>query len=222
MPTIIKSVNVAGVNLDIYDGPIGIKVSGGADSAVLLYNLMKHKTDDKIFIFTTGNNQRSRYNIQAASRVIEKCIQLTGNTNLEHHITYCEVQSFETLFPKLQFYFDHNLVGIIYTGITENPPVEVSDNFSLPITETKRNPGEKKPFLHANDTFYTPWCNVNKSIIASMYEEDNLINELFPLTRSCEYDPTSSYFDNIDNPGLGHCGKCWWCEEREWAFGRLE
>lgn len=215
------SISPAGINLDIYSGPIGISCSGGADSSILLYHLMREK-EDKIHIFTTGNNRRNRYNIQAASRVIEKCIQLTGNSNLEHHITYCEEQSFETLFPKLEFYFEHDLVGMVYTGITENPPVEASDTFSLSITETKRNPGIEKPYLHHNDRFYTPWTNANKSVIAEMYKEADLINELFPLTRSCEYDPIDNYFVNIENPGMGHCGKCWWCEERKWAFGRLE
>ena len=222
MPEILKSVDVAGVNLDIYSGPVGVSCSGGADSAVLLYNIMKNKTDDKIFIFTTGNNQRNRLNIAVATGVVERCIQLTGNTNIEHHISYCEVQSFETLFPKLGFYFKHDVLGIIYTGITENPPVEVSNTFKLPITETKRNPGIQKSYLHSDGRIYTPWTNVNKSVIASMYNEDNLINKLFPLTRSCEYCPEDNYFNNIEDPGLGHCGKCWWCEERKWAFGRLK
>ena len=40
-----KSIDCARTNLDIYDGSIGIMVSGGADSAILLYYLMKHCTD---------------------------------------------------------------------------------------------------------------------------------------------------------------------------------
>ena len=39
---ISKSISCAGTNLDIYDGPVGIMVSGGVDSAILLYHLMKH------------------------------------------------------------------------------------------------------------------------------------------------------------------------------------
>lgn len=215
------SISTAGVNLDIYSGPIGISCSGGADSAILLYHLMREK-EDKIYIFTTGNNRRNRYNIQAAVRVVEKCVQLTGNSNIEHHISYCEEQTKQSLFPKLEFYLTHDLVDIIYTGITENPPVEVADTFSLSITETTRNPGIEKPYLHYDDRFYTPLVNVNKYVIAEMYKEADVINELFPLTRSCEYDPINDYFVDIEDPGLGHCGKCWWCEEREWAFGRLE
>ncbi len=220
MTRVIKSIDVSGVNLDIYEGPVGVSCSGGADSSILLYNLMKH-CEDKIYIFSTGNNQRSRHNVEVATKVVERCIQLTGNSNIEHHISYCEVQSSETLFPKLRPYIDNGVIKMLYTGITENPPTNISDNFKLKITETKRNPGVIKPFI-VNGVAYTPWTNVDKRSIAKMYNEENLLEDLYSITRSCEYDPTSDYFEKIEDPGLGHCGECWWCEERKWAFGRLE
>ena len=216
---ILKSVDVSGVNLDIYRGPVGISCSGGADSSILLYNLMKH-CEDKIYIFSTGNNQRNRYNVSIATKVVERCIQLTGNSNIEHHISYCEVQSFETLFSKLRHYIDNDIIKMLYTGITANPPISVTDTFKLKITETAREPGLEKPFI-TNGIAYTPLINVDKSIIAKMYNEENLIEDLYSITRSCEYDPTSNYFTNIEDPVLGHCGECWWCEERKWAFRRL-
>ena len=97
MKKIIDSISPAGVNLDIYEGPIGVSCSGGADSSILLYHLMREVTD-KIYIFSTGNNQRSRYNVTAATRVVEKLIQLTGNSNIEHHLSYCELFLFEHTF----------------------------------------------------------------------------------------------------------------------------
>ena len=36
---------------------------------------------------------------------------------------------------------------------------------------------------------------------------------LFPVTRSCELKGKLEYY--------GHCGKCWWCEERQWGFDQL-
>ena len=60
---------------------------------------------------------------------------------------------------------------------------------------------EKKPFL-----------GMDKKDIARLYEEEGILDDLFPLTRSCENDDTLDY----------HCGYCWWCDERKWAFnGRL-
>jgi 7-cyano-7-deazaguanine synthase in queuosine biosynthesis len=219
----IDSIFPAGVNLDIYEGPIGVSCSGGADSSILLYYLMR-EVEQKIYICTTGNNQRNRYNVTGASRVVEKLIQLTGNSNIEHHISYCEVQTSEELFPKLATYFKNNTVNIFYTGITSNPPVEVTDKFKLKITEHDRSEKKKDLLIQIPNVglAYTPWANVDKRKIAEMYKEANLLEELFPLTRSCEYDPTSSFFDKVEDPGMGHCGSCWWCEERQWAFGRLE
>jgi 7-cyano-7-deazaguanine synthase in queuosine biosynthesis len=63
-----------------------------------------------------------------------------------------------------------------------------------------------------------PWANTDKKGIAKMYREENLIDTLLPVTRSCEYDPNCEFFDDIEDPGLGHCGECWWCKEREWGF----
>jgi 7-cyano-7-deazaguanine synthase in queuosine biosynthesis len=72
-----------------------------------------------------------------------------------------------------------------------------------------------------------PWANTDKQGIAKMYREEKLIDSLLPVTRSCEYDPTSDYYyantwprwgDEIRDPYLEHCGECWWCKEREWGF----
>ena len=71
-----------------------------------------------------------------------------------------------------------------------------------------------------DDKFYMPWANTNKKGIAKMYRDENIIDSLLPVTRSCEWDPTCDYYDVIGtvDPYLGHCGECWWCKEREWGF----
>ena len=55
---IVKSIDCAGTNLDIYDN-VGIMVSGGVDSAILLYYLMKH-SNETIHIYTLGSNLKYR------------------------------------------------------------------------------------------------------------------------------------------------------------------
>jgi 7-cyano-7-deazaguanine synthase in queuosine biosynthesis len=56
-----------------------------------------------------------------------------------------------------------------------------------------------------------PFFNMNKKNISAKYAELGLLDTLFPITKSCE-----------DRSILkGHCGKCWWCLERKWAFGKL-
>lgn len=216
MPKKLKTIQVANTKIDIYDGDIGINCSGGADSTMLLYQLLKH-TNGTIHVFTLGNNERGRHSVKVAVDVIEKCIKLTGNSNIQHHIAFAD-----GMIPPLQgvdFYLENGIIEILYTGITANPPKKVTNKFRLPVVELQRN--GKSELINHDGKIYDPFTNVDKREIAKMYDEE-LLKDLFAITRSCEYDPLSSLFDDVEDPGRGHCGECWWCEERQWAFGRLE
>ena len=50
--------------------------------------------------------------------------------------------------------------------------------------------------------------NYDKKKIAEIYTALG-IRELNIFTRSCE---------SLEDIGVEHCGNCWWCKEREWAF----
>ncbi len=226
--TPVDTITVANIPLDIYKGPLGISCSGGSDSSLLLYLLMKHSSD-KLHIFTTGNNDRNRYNVLVANNVIEKCIQLTGNSNIEHHSSYCKTQTPANLWPKLRTYLSD--VNVIYTGLTANPPKEITDTFGIEITEPARNTGLRTTLnndeLIPNRYWCTPWTNINKKIIAEMYKELNLLDSLFPITRSCEYE--ANWYKHsllmtkgVPAPGIGHCNECWWCKERKWGFNNVK
>ena len=71
--------------------------------------------------------------------------------------------------------------------------------------------------LHKNNTIYTPWSNIDKKKLAEIYKKYTLIDTLFNHTRSCEW-TSHNQGHLIQNPGLNHCGVCWWCQEREWGF----
>ena len=139
----IKKIDCCGTNLDIYDGPVGIMVSGGADSAILLYHLMKH-SKDKIHIFSLGNNDKRRLNLSVATQVVEKCIQLTGNINIEHHINYCETQTLNSLLVMPKQFIEEKRIKIVYNGVTANPPKKVLDTFKLKSLELDRDPSVER------------------------------------------------------------------------------
>ena len=218
--TVIKSINCAGTNLDIYDGNIGIMVSGGVDSAILLYYLMKH-SNETIHIYTLASNLKYRRNAIIAPRVVEKCIELTGNINVVHHISYNENAGPGILKFKAEWEEEAltRMISIGYGGVTMNPPDAIADSFAPELDrELSRSDSGDNDLFYSDNKFYAPWANTNKKGIAKMYREENLMDSLFPITRSCEYNPTCEYFDEIKDPQLGHCGECWWCKEREWAF----
>ena len=219
-----KTIDVCGVNLDIHEGPIGILCSGGADSSILLYHLMKNKTDDKIYIFTTASTFKKRWNAIIAPRVINKCIELTGNTNIEHIVTYCDKQTNDIVISKAREYYELKKINFLYLGVTRNPPKEVTDKFLNYVPEDiieERNPNTfKKQYIYDNTRGYRPWANIDKSVIYKMYQEEHLMLHLFDITRSCEwYD--GFHHPEVKDPLNQHCGSCWWCEERKWAFGEL-
>jgi len=53
-------------------------------------------------------------------------------------------------------------------------------------------------------------CTIGLLLI---YEQFNLLDDLFPLTMSCiGFAPETNYFTEP-------CRKCYWCHEKKWAFG---
>ena len=83
---------------------------------------------------------------------------------------------------------------------------------TIDYISTSRDPNTTRS-LFSPIGYYRPFFNIDKKQIKNMYDELGLTETLFPITRSC------------DNPKvkIGHCnGKCWWCEERKWAFGTYE
>lgn len=203
----MKTITVSNIEIDIHEGKVGICASGGVDSSLLLYILMSHLSVP-LHIFTCTNKKKNFSNLKAITNVIKKCIDLTDNKNIFHHIHYVEEQNENNMYLFSHF----SLVKILYTGITQNPPIEVTDTWNQPTTENvERNPNIKRDLYHRNDTFYTPFHRINKKVIYEMYKELNLLDSLYPLTRSCENE------DLLE----GHCGECWWCEERLWGFGQL-
>ena len=92
--------------VQIPEEEIGISCSGGADSSLLLYILMKYHKE-KIHVFTLSNNIKRRANAIIVPNVIEKCIQLTGNFNVIHHSWYSEDQTKEDfLWSRSKSFFD--------------------------------------------------------------------------------------------------------------------
>jgi len=218
----LEYVEVGGIPIGLHkDGPVGVGISGGADSAVLLYILMSN-INQPIHIYNMWSNYRKSAFKKSVDSVIETCSRLTGNTNYVVHKMQIEPdESVEFYFEMLTAALDKKEVDIVYLGITNFPPAEVylefeqqqqnwhnkfrSDQVEHPVF------GLTIEHLNLDDRAYVPFRNYNKKDIARVYRSLDLEHLLLPVTRSCEDD------DHRDS----HCGKCWWCQERIWAFGSL-
>ncbi len=198
-------------------GPIGVLVSGGADSALLLFYLMlQHR--DTIHIYTLSPENKGGKNAKLVPDIIKLCSQRTNNTNYTHTIKTVPEQTSPVLFNEVEQWLASGKVNALYSGITANPPADVVNTFK----STHGQSENRDPLIHRpeySNSLYFPFHNIHKQQMAEQYKEYGLM-DLFDLTSSCEWMAPGTHRAGID-PETEQCGHCWWCEERIWGFGRL-
>jgi hypothetical protein len=164
---------------------------------------------------------------KSVDSVIETCSKLTNNTNYHVHKVQVEpIESITFYFNMLTQALDQKEIDMVYMGITNLPPKKIYKQFEQQLQEWHNNfrsdeiihpvfgltiEGETPTPSTLDNRTYIPLRNHNKKDIARLYKFFDLEKTLLPVTRSCEND------DHRDS----HCGKCWWCQERIWAFGNL-
>lgn len=202
---------------------LGIWCSGGADSSMLLYLLAKTIKDEELDIMLQPLSvRRGRpWNPVYAGNVIDFIIDDLNFKNMKPHEIYYpdindEYQREDKEFRERDMKnFNSNFFDIMYSGITTNPPE--NDKTISKNKERSRDESSERPLVNKSRMAYyiNPFFRINKKHVAQLYKQYEVIDTLFPITRSCEG------FDVDTGNYTYHCGKCWWCEERLWAFGRL-
>lgn len=197
---------------------VGARVSGGADSAIMLYLLGLYKKmvrDIQVVPITVINAEKPWQHI-FASRVVrfvenELSIEFCPHRVKPEHVDpmwYGEEQA--------EYNKDLRRDGIIechFVGITLNPS-ENLDLYGEFFLDESRNRSEERKLEFSNHG-YIPFANIDKRGVAELYHKFDLMDTLFPITRSCENRKVP-----MSDP---HCGTgCWWCRERKWGFGRLD
>lgn len=215
---------------------VGIHLSGGADSSLLLY-LLGHilPADTELTVLSANIVIKDITRPQRTKDIITLCEKLHGRKYITHHIID-DLEVFENRTIKVKELFDTNTVDMFINGVTRNPMSSEKiyvqtkwgdlwdlDNGAI----TSRSLSDQETWFNSVDGIYThvdssgaspnphysPFINVDKSFIADLYRQYDLEDKLLPLTRSCE--GTAEYTEVFTKP----CGNCWWCLERKWAFG---
>ena len=194
---------------------VGVKISGGADSAIIAYMLALYKKSVRnieLIPITVINAIKPHQHIFAQKVVsfIEEELKVKFN----HHQIKPEPVD-PTRYGEEQSIFVRSLrkQGIVethFTGITENPDADFKTDYTGDVTRDKSLGSKPTVDLYS----FHPFANINKKAVAEIYSHYDLMDTLFPITRSCENSKV-----HFTKP---HCGKCWWCLERQWGFGRLE
>lgn len=177
---------------------IGVMLSGGMDSALMLYLILKEIEINNINVsLTVFNVPNPRDNaefysfkiIEYLEKEFQKNINLyhIGNVNLPHNKIIQE--------PSKQVLKD-NIVHVLYSGTNQNPPTDFS---SL-------GPWRRKEKGNLRTEF--PFIDLYKTHILEIYKQFNIL-ELCYLTHSC-----------TESKG-NKCNQCFQCMERAWAFSSL-
>lgn len=208
------------INIPSHVKRVGLKISGGADSAIVGYMLSKYvvteRPDIKIIPITVQQVGKN-YQLIFAKNVIEFYKKEFGNIFLEHITDISPTK--ETYAITQEKLLDHlykkNHIHFHFSGLTLNPPPELiqttknDPNFIAPLDRIRT--GMLKPVYGATQCL--PLINIDKRGVAELYNTLRLMDTLFPLTRSCE-----QFTDDFSK----HCKGCWHCAERFYGFGRYE
>lgn len=194
---------------------LGIRLSGGIDSAFLCFLTMTKFPNKKIIPITMYNKIRPAA-IHSVNRVKEVLQILNPDSILmEPEIGYFDTTGFEPtqeqrdnfvatgkkynpkdIFQNKWFYelFDkyEGKLNIYFSGETHNPPLDVQDRLVMsgefpPDRNKKVSQLINKYSYHGRARYeFKPFRNTNKKELASWVEQLGLMKTLFPITETCE------------------------------------
>jgi hypothetical protein len=217
---------------------IGFNLSGGADSSLWLYLLVKYlkdnnRTDVKIHILT-GSYADKGYGVSTISNRVLKFVldELEAHDVIDTNTQFFKYDRTQEDFRSVWLdWWKSGKIDVMTNAMTSMPKdldaeTEDSKGNIVKLFETKDAPLERGDGTHPIWSYripetkthaaYHPFAAVDKKFIFQIYKDYELIDTLYPITRSCEC--TEAHLcDNWE----GHCGDCWWCLERKWAFGKL-
>lgn len=222
---------------------IAVRLSGGPDSAIIYYvicNFYKDNSHIKIYPYTMASPLRP-HAIRKAQDVIDIVARLTSKYPTKHYTMMhyahnnknsIDVNSFE--YTNGQDLLEQRVISecnldVIYTGLSYNCPTDemtamvencTTDQALRRIGLTFRDTTRDKPFEsnvgNVNGiTMHMPFATFNKKTVYQLYQHYNLVDKLYPYTWSCENN------NQIDQEDPIHCGVCYFCLERLYAFGKL-
>jgi 7-cyano-7-deazaguanine synthase in queuosine biosynthesis len=173
----------------------GILLSGGLDSAILLYLLISNNKNLNIQPFTIPKRDGAYLYVDPIIEFYSKKFNIdipktikVGNSDAHH--------SQQNISAALEI-FKNFKIEKLFIGINRIP------------FELKGYPGAPNRATKSLDSrIIFPFVDFTKDKILSMLFENDL-EELMLLTHSCT-EQTS-----------GRCNLCWQCKERAWAFNQL-
>jgi len=233
------------IPLDRHHRNIAVRLSGGPDSAIIYHAICEFYKNDasvNIYPYTMASPLRP-HAICKAQDVIRIVNRLTGRMATQHYTLFhdshnaqnaWDINSYE--YTKGQedleaVVFDELEIDARYAGMSVNCPeydmmqmiAAMSDDVdkiaclkSLETRDISRDVATAPTISNIGNTaLYLPFAEHDKRVVYGIYNDYNVLDELYPYTWSCENDMQAQYTDPA------HCGTCYFCLERLYAFGKL-
>ena len=226
------------IPLDRQHRNIAVRLSGGPDSAIIYHavcDFYKDDTSANIYPYTMASPLRP-HAIRKAQDVIRR--MATQHYTLFHDShnvkNTWDINSYE--YTKGQedleaVVFNELDIDARYAGMSINCPASdmlqlitsMSDDIdkiscikSLETRDESRDVATAPVISNIGDTtLYLPFADSDKRVVYSVYNDYNVLDDLYPYTWSCENDMQAQHTDPE------HCGTCYFCLERLYAFGKL-
>ena len=217
-----------------------VSLSGGCDSASALYLGLTHFPDIEWLPYTC-RDLNAPGDADAAIMFIDKMQKEFPHANLK------DIQVFEfddkdsKHFNEAKYcikhydrYKDMTIIGMVKVLLIDRITRNLMEKYDKPMRfdGMSKNPSEEEMIKHGFLEFseprrthesnwpacfnqvYQPFINVDKKFIADIYfQHEFLLKEIYPHTGSCT--GTAWHTQGFTRV----CGKCFWCHERNWAFG---
>jgi hypothetical protein len=179
---------------------IGVLVSGGADSAILLYILAKLNLDNgspsELIPFTVPKTDGALSFATGVINYINKSLNcqlpdtiVVGDPHLHH--------SKQVWSGRNEAMEKHNIDIMIYGSQKTPPKEELEVDWEYPVRPEKIH--------YADAKIYCPFALVDKRNTIDLYRIFDKM-DLLAITHSCT------------EQVRGSCGKCLYCQERAWAL----
>jgi hypothetical protein len=176
----------------------GILLSGGIDSAILLYLLVKINPKINIQPFTIPKKDGAAI----YSLPIIKHFNKKFNLNIPHPILVGDISVHHRQMSRtaVEDIFSKNIIDLLYNAVNKTPYGDLNeDNDPRAPKRDKTSPSPK---------IILPFVDMYKTeILQIMY--DNNQEDLIDITHTCT------------DMSIGRCNICWQCQERIWAFKEL-
>ena len=189
----------------------GLFLSGGIDSALILYHLSKlpvevypiHGYDINIPEMDTLTVAQDVRNWILVNGIMKKDLQAKIHDITIHPMDFVGVKSkYHFMRPARKYLEQRFAVTHWVFGTSQGMPGDERPGNSMKGKELQNLPDNYNDII-------VPWAYKNKQDIAKEYAEFNL-NELANITNSC--------IKSTPVP----CRECWWCKERYWAFNSYD